>query len=56
MTYIDEDSLKKAEIDFRGRFIGIGIQIRRDLVRDGLLVVSPIKNSPAHKAGLLAGD
>lgn len=55
-TYIDEDSLKKAEIDFRGRFIGIGIQIRRDMVRDGLLVVSPIKNSPAYKAGLKAGD
>ncbi|MBX7103772.1 MAG: S41 family peptidase [Gemmataceae bacterium] len=54
--YIDEEAKKKSEIDFRGRFIGIGIQIRRDLVRDGLLVVSPIKGSPAYKAGLKAGD
>jgi C-terminal peptidase prc len=54
--YIDEEAKKKSEIDFRGRFIGIGIQIRRDLARDGLLVVSPIKGSPAYKAGLKAGD
>src|SRR5262249_53779887 len=27
-----------------------------DLVRDGLLVVSPIKGSPAYKAGIQAGD
>lgn len=55
-TYIDEDSIKRAEIEFKGRFIGIGISIRRDLVRDGLLVVSPIKGSPAYHAGLKAGD
>ncbi len=55
-TYIDSESKKKSETEFLGRFTGIGIQIRRDLVRDGLLVVSPIKGSPAYKAGLLAGD
>ncbi|MFL5329934.1 MAG: S41 family peptidase [Gemmataceae bacterium] len=54
--YIDKESKDKAEIDFRGRFTGIGIQIRRDLARDGLLVVSPIKDSPGYKAGLKAGD
>lgn len=55
-TYIDSESKKKSETEFLGRFTGIGIQIRRDSVRDGLLVVSPIKGSPAYKAGLLAGD
>lgn len=55
-TYIDSDSKKKSEQEFLGRFTGIGIQIRRDLVRDGLLVVSPIKGSPAYRAGLWAGD
>lgn len=54
--YIDKESKDKAEIDFQGRFTGIGIQIRRDLARDGLLVVSPIKDSPGYKAGLKAGD
>ena len=55
-TYYDRDLLKKTASQLRGEFRGVGIQIRRDLVRDGLLVVSPIKGSPAYKAGLQAGD
>ena len=55
-TYFDKELLKKTESQIRGEFSGVGIQIRRDSVRDGLLVVSPIKNSPAYKAGILAGD
>lgn len=39
-----------------GRFPGVGIIIRREAVRDGLLVVTPIKGSPAFKAGIQAGD
>ncbi len=39
-----------------GRFPGVGIIIRRDAVRDGLLVVTPIKGSPAFRAGVQAGD
>src|SRR5262249_39725637 len=34
----------------------IGIQIRKDAGTDMLLVVTPIKGSPAYKAGLQAGD
>jgi carboxyl-terminal processing protease len=37
-------------------FTGIGIQIRKDSNSDQLLVVTPIKGSPAYKTGLLAGD
>lgn len=55
-TYYDRDLLKKTASQLRGEFRGVGIQIRRDLVRDGLLVVSPIKGSPAYKAGIKAGD
>ncbi|MCZ2343042.1 MAG: S41 family peptidase [Bacteroidales bacterium] len=55
-TYYDHDLLKKTASQLRGEFRGVGIQIRRDLVRDGLLVVSPIKGSPAYKAGIQAGD
>lgn len=55
-TYYDKEMLKKTESQLRGQFSGVGIQIRRDLVRDGLLVVSPIKGSPAYKAGIRAGD
>jgi carboxyl-terminal processing protease len=55
-TYYDREMIKKAESSLKGRFSGVGIQIRRDLVNDALLVASPIKGSPAHKAGIQAGD
>jgi C-terminal peptidase prc len=55
-TYYDKDTLKKMDAPLRGEFRGVGIHIRRDLVRDGLLVVSPIKGSPAYQAGIQAGD
>jgi carboxyl-terminal processing protease len=40
----------------QGTFTGIGIQIRKDAATDQLLVVTPIKGSPAYRAGLQAGD
>lgn len=55
-TYIDREGVRKMESQFRGQFSGIGIRIAPDLVRDGLLVVSPIKGSPAYNAGIQAGD
>ena len=55
-TYYDKEMIKKTESQLRGEFRGVGIQIRRDLVKDALLVVSPIKDSPAYLAGIQAGD
>ena len=56
-VYIDETTkLEKARSSCSGRFPGIGIQIRRVAAKDALLVVSPIKGSPAYRAGLKAGD
>jgi C-terminal peptidase prc len=55
-VYIDKEEVKKFQQDMTGNFTGIGIQIRRDVARDGLLVVTPIKGSPAYKAGVKAGD
>ncbi len=54
--YTDKAGVLKMDSQLRGRFPGVGIQIRRDAVRDGLLVASPIKGGPAHKAGIQAGD
>lgn len=54
--YTDREGVLKMASQLKGRFPGVGIQIRRDAVRDGLLVSSPIKGSPAHKAGIQAGD
>jgi C-terminal peptidase prc len=55
-TFIDKEKVKDVEKELTGEFTGIGVQIRRDIARDGLLVVTPIRNSPAYKAKILAGD
>jgi carboxyl-terminal processing protease len=55
-TYFDKEKVVDLDKELDGRFRGIGVIIRRDIARDGLLVVTPIRNSPAYKAGILAGD
>ncbi len=48
-----EDS-KKFNEDISGSFSGIGVEIG---MKDGqLIIVAPLKNTPAQKAGLIAGD
>src|SRR5262249_30562256 len=55
-TWIDPESKRKFDDEITGNFTGIGIQIRKDLKTDQLLVVTPIIHSPAYKAGLQTGD
>src|SRR5262249_15162595 len=55
-TYIDKETLGEFKRQTDASFTGIGIQIRKDTITDNLLVVTPIKGSPAYRAGLLAGD
>lgn len=55
-NYIDAEMLARFKQDTQGRFSGIGIQIRKDATTDALLVVTPIKGSPAYHAGIKAGD
>jgi carboxyl-terminal processing protease len=55
-VYYDYDTIKKEDSRLRGNFSGVGIQIRTDIAKDAILVVSPIKGSPAYKAGIQAGD
>src|SRR5262245_45232456 len=55
-TFIDKETLDKFRQEYQGQFTGIGIQIRKDAGTDMLKVVTPIKGSPAYKAGLQAGD
>jgi C-terminal peptidase prc len=55
-TFIDKETLDKFKQDVEGNFPGIGIQIRKDVSTDMLMVVTPIKGSPAYKRKLMAGD
>jgi C-terminal peptidase prc len=54
--YIDPETLKRIGHEIKGHFTGIGVQIRKNNTHDALQVVTPIKDSPAYKAGLYAGD
>lgn len=53
-SFMTPDEYQEMQVDTKGSFGGIGIEIG---VKDNVLtVVAPIEDTPAHKAGLLAGD
>ncbi len=53
-AFADKDETNQFEEDISGRFSGIGVEIGR---KNGLVtVISPLKNSPAEKAGIKAQD
>jgi carboxyl-terminal processing protease len=52
--FMDPDDFKDMQDDTRSRFNGLGVEVA---IRDGLLtVVTPMEDTPAAKAGILAGD
>jgi carboxyl-terminal processing protease len=53
-NYIPESELAEFNKNTRGKFGGIGIQI--GLRRGFLTVISPLEDTPAYRAGVLAGD
>jgi C-terminal peptidase prc len=54
--YIDPDTLRQLDNDIRGHFTGIGVQIRKNNIKDMLQVVTPLRGSPAYKAKIFAND
>jgi carboxyl-terminal processing protease len=53
-SYMDSKSFKDMQIQTRGEFGGLGIEVTME---DGLVkVVAPIDDTPAAKAGVLAND
>jgi carboxyl-terminal processing protease len=53
-AYMTSDMYKELEVETRGSFGGIGIEIT--IKKDILTVVSPIEDTPAFLAGIKAGD
>ena len=52
--YMDEDVWDEMQMDTRGKFGGLGIEITME---EGFIkVISPIEDTPAFKVGILAGD
>ena len=52
--YMDEEVWEEMQMDTRGKFGGLGIEITME---EGFVkVISPIEDTPAYEAGILAGD
>ena len=52
--YMDEEVWNEMQMDTKGKFGGLGIEITME---EGFVkVISPIEDTPAYKAGILAGD
>ncbi len=53
-AFMPPDIYKEVQVDTRGEFGGLGIQIS---IKDNrLVVIAPIEGTPAEQAGILAGD
>jgi len=53
-TYLNKDMYKQMQVDTRGEFGGLGIEISP--AEGGILIVAPIEDTPADRAGVKAGD
>ncbi|AOX00847.1 peptidase S41 [Moorena producens PAL-8-15-08-1] len=54
--FMDPEEFKNMQIDTSGELTGVGIQIALDEETKKLMVISPIEDTPAFKAGILAKD
>src|ERR1700674_1671517 len=53
-SYMDPNGFREMQVETRGEFVGLGIEVTME---DGLIkVVSPIDDTPASKAGIMAND
>ncbi len=53
--YMDPDAFREMQIDTRGEFVGLGIEISK--ARDGFIeIIAPIEGTPAARAGIRPRD
>ena len=53
-SYMNERSFKEMNMDIKGEFQGVGIQI--GIKNQQLTIIAPIEDTPGFRAGLAAGD
>ena len=53
-AYMTPEMYKEMQVETKGEFGGVGIQI--GVKENRLAVISPIEGTPAHRAGIKAGD
>ena len=54
--YISKDEMKEYMESTNGKYVGVGIYISSNTKTNQIVVLAPIKQSPAEKAGLRTGD
>ena len=54
--FMNPEEFQNMRIDTSGELTGVGIQIAKDEESDRLVVISPIEDTPAFEAGILAQD
>lgn len=54
--FMDPEEFRNMQIDTSGELTGVGIQLAQDEETKKLMVISPIEDTPAFKAGILAKD
>jgi len=53
-SYLNTKDYQDMQVQTRGEFFGLGIEVTME--NELIKVISPIDDTPAHKAGILAGD
>ncbi len=53
-SYMNEKQFKEMNMDIRGEFTGVGIQI--GIKNQQLTIIAPIEDTPGYRAGLASGD
>lgn len=54
--FMDPQEFKNMQIDTSGELTGVGIQLSQDEETKELIVISPIEDTPAFEAGIMARD
>jgi carboxyl-terminal processing protease len=54
--YITAEEMQEYMADATGKYVGIGVYIANNTATNQIVVVAPIKGSPAEEAGIQAGD
>lgn len=54
--FMDPQEFRNMQIDTSGELTGVGIQLSQDEETSELIVVSPIEDTPAFEAGIMARD
>jgi carboxyl-terminal processing protease len=54
--FMDPEEFRNMQIDTSGELTGVGIQLAKDEETDQLIVIAPIEDTPAFRAGIQAKD